>query len=84
MKITLKLYATLGDLLPSNAVRNIASIEVSEEASLNSIIDKYRVPRELAHLVLINGVFVCDTDRDETGVLKEGDVLAIWPPVAGG
>ncbi len=84
MQITFKLYATLGDLLPSNAVRNVASIDVPEGASLNSIIDKYHVPRELAHLVLINGVFVCDADRDQSGMLKEGDVLAIWPPVAGG
>jgi len=84
MQITFKLYATLGDLLPNNAVRNAAAIEISADASLNSIIDKYHVPRELAHLVLINGVFVCDTDRDQPGALKEGDVLAIWPPVAGG
>ena len=84
MKITFKLFATLGDLLPANAVRNIASIDIESDASLNDIIDRYHVPRELAHLVLINGVFVCDTDRDQRGQLKEGDVLAIWPPVAGG
>lgn len=84
MQITFKLYATLGDLLPSNAVRNVATINVEEGATLHSIIDAYQVPRELAHLVLINGVFVCDADRDEAGLLKEGDVLAIWPPVAGG
>lgn len=84
MKITFKLYATLGELLPANAVRNVATIEVDEDATLHSIIDKYRVPRKLAHLVLINGVFVCDADRDQSGLLKEGDALAIWPPVAGG
>jgi len=84
MKITFKLFATLGDLLPANAVRNIASIDIEPDVSLNDIIDRYNVPRELAHLVLINGVFVCDTDRDQKGQLKEGDVLAIWPPVAGG
>lgn len=84
MQITFKLYATLGELLPSNAVRNVALIDVPEDASLHFIIDKYLVPRELAHLVLINGVFVCDADRDEPGMLKEGDALAIWPPVAGG
>lgn len=84
MKITFKLYATLGDLLPSNAHKNAASIEVDEDVTLHSIIDQYHVPRKLAHLVLINGVFVCDADRDQSGLLKEGDVLAIWPPVAGG
>ena len=82
--ITFKLFATLGDLLPANAVRNVSTINIDKNASLNSIIDQYRIPRELAHLVLINGVFVCDENRDEPGALKEGDVLAVWPPVAGG
>ncbi len=84
MNITLKLYATLSDLLPSGSADNAATINVDEAISLNQIIDQFHVPRELAHLVLINGVFVCETDRDQSGVLKDGDVLAIWPPVAGG
>ncbi|MGK0284361.1 MAG: molybdopterin synthase sulfur carrier subunit, partial [Patiriisocius sp.] len=54
------------------------------DASLNDIIDEYRVPRKLAHLVLVNGIFHCETDRDQRGALKKDDVLAIWPPVAGG
>jgi len=84
MRITFKLYATLTDLLPAGAFKNAVAIDVDENVTLNSLIDQYQVPRELAHLVLINGVFVCDTDRDQTGHLREGDVLAIWPPVAGG
>ena len=84
MQITLKLYATLSDLLPSAAKDNRIDIEVRDDVTLNQIIDRYKVPRELAHLVLINGVFVCETDRDQPGPLKNGDVLAIWPPVAGG
>jgi molybdopterin converting factor small subunit len=83
MKITLKLYATLSDLLPKGAVQNAAQVELPDDITLNGIIDRYQVPRELAHLVLINGVFACEADRDAT-TLKEGDVLAIWPPVAGG
>ena len=84
MKIKFKLFATLQDLLPAGAVKNAIVIEVADDASLNDIIDRYKVPRELAHLVLVNGVFYCDTDRDDRQVLKENDVLAIWPPVAGG
>ena len=82
--ITFKLYATLQDLLPAGAVKNAVAIDVAGDASLNDIIDRYQVPRELAHLVLLNGVFVCDADRDAPAALKPGDVLAIWPPVAGG
>jgi molybdopterin converting factor small subunit len=84
MKITFKLYANLQDLLPAGSVRNAIDIEVPDDASLNDIIDQHRVPRELAHLVLVNGVFHCSADRGKPGVLKENDVLAIWPPVAGG
>ena len=84
MKITFKLYATLQHLLPLGAVKNAVPIEVADDASLNDIIDQFKVPRELAHLVLVNGVYQCDTDRDERQRLKEDDVLAIWPPVAGG
>jgi len=84
MTITFKLYATLQDLLPAGAVKNAVPIEVAADASLNDIIDRHKVPRELAHLVLVNGVFVCDADRDARGALSPGDVLAIWPPVAGG
>lgn len=84
MKITFKLFATLQDLLPAGAVKNAVEIEVADDVSLNEIIDRFKVPRELAHLVLVNGIFYCETDRDDRQILKENDVLAIWPPVAGG
>lgn len=84
MKITFKLYATLTDLLPAGARANAVDIDIPDDTTLNQLIDQYKVPRELAHLVLLNGVFICTEDRDQAGVIKPGDVLAIWPPVAGG
>ena len=84
MKITLKLYATLQHLLPAGSIKNAVDIDISDDATLNDIIDQYKVPRELAHLVLVNGVYRDVETRDQTGSLNENDVLAIWPPVAGG
>ena len=83
MKITLKLFATLGAHLPSGAHENAIDIELPDGTSLNEIIDRYGVPRKMAHLVLVNGIYVAPEDRD-AGRLTDGDVLAIWPPVAGG
>jgi molybdopterin converting factor small subunit len=83
MKIKLKLYATLSDYLPDGAVDNAVEIDVPEDASPNAIIDRFNVPRELSHLVLVNGVFAYQNER-ESAILKEGDTLAIWPPIAGG
>jgi len=84
MKIKFKLYATLQDLLPAGAVKNAVDIDVADDVSLNELIDRFKVPRDLAHLVLVNGVFHCKEDRDKRQTLVENDVVAIWPPVAGG
>lgn len=83
MDVTFKLYATLATCLPSGAKRNQINIEVPEGTSIMDLINKYHVPRESCHLILVNGNY---TPLMQAGqhVLKNGDTLAIWPPVAGG
>jgi molybdopterin converting factor small subunit len=83
MRITLKLFASLQDFLPKGAIDNAVQVEMPEPASANAVIDRYRIPRELAHLVLVNGIYSARGDRD-AATLKPGDTVAIWPPVAGG
>jgi sulfur carrier protein ThiS len=41
------------------------------------------LPPKLTHLVLLNGVFIPAEERAAV-VLKEGDTVAVWPPIAGG
>lgn len=84
MKIKFKLYATLQHLLPPDAVDNAVEVEVPDQISLYEVIDKFRVPRKSAHLVLVNGTYFAEPERDTPGLLNEGDVMAVWPPVAGG
>jgi molybdopterin converting factor small subunit len=84
VKITFKLYASLTEHLPAAArTSNRMELEVSEGAAIAQIIEPFGMPEKLVHLVLVNGVYVEPADR-LTRVLKEGDVLAIWPPIAGG
>jgi sulfur carrier protein ThiS len=84
MKITFKLFATLTDYLPAHARQsNVMELEVPGDASISQIIEPFGLPPKLVHLVLVNGVFVEPADR-LARTLKEGDVLAIWPPIAGG
>ncbi len=84
MKITLKLFASLTDYLPLNARRsNIVELDVSEGASILQIIEPFGLPMKLVHLVLVNGHYINPENR-ATRTLVEGDVLAIWPPIAGG
>jgi len=83
MQITLKLYATLTSYLPEEADKHSIKIEVDDDTTAFKIIDQFNVPREMAHLVLLNGVYMQPEGRD-TPTINDGDTLAIWPPVAGG
>ncbi|MBL0087026.1 MAG: MoaD/ThiS family protein [Ideonella sp.] len=84
MNITFKLYASLTDHLPPDARRdNRMPMTVAPTATIADIVAPFNMPPKLLHLVLVNGVFVAPEDR-ATRTLVEGDVLAIWPPIAGG
>ncbi len=83
MKVTVKLFALLGKYLPTGAADNQAAVEVADGATPVTIMDSLNLPREYCHLVLVNGVYV-EPGKRESLALKENDVLAIWPPVAGG
>ncbi|MFN0186397.1 MAG: MoaD/ThiS family protein [Aquabacterium sp.] len=84
MKITFKLYASLTQYLPADArSSNRVELDVPADATVAGIVAPYGMPPKLVHLVLVNGVFIKPEDR-ATRTLVEGDVLAIWPPVAGG
>jgi molybdopterin converting factor small subunit len=84
MQITFKLYANLTDYLPAESrVSNRVTLDIASDDTIARIIEPFRLPTKLVHLVLINGVYV-PLDQLSTKTLVEGDVLAIWPPVAGG
>jgi sulfur carrier protein ThiS len=84
MLITFKLYASLGNYLPQeHRIGNQMPLAVNEGASIAQIIEPFGLPAKDVHLVLVNGSYVQPEDR-LTRTLVEGDVLAIWPPIAGG
>jgi sulfur carrier protein ThiS len=88
VRIAFKLFATLGDYLPREheglaRVGNELPLDVPEGTTVQTVIDKFPMPRALVHLVLVNGEFVLPQER-ATHALREGDVVAIWPPIAGG
>jgi molybdopterin converting factor small subunit len=84
MKITLKLFASLTDYLPEHGrTSNRVECDVAEDASVAQIIETCHLPPKMVHLVLVNGTYIEPAHR-ASRALNEGDVLAIWPPVAGG
>lgn len=83
MKITLKLYASLGMFLPPGAKRNMIDVEIEDGATVGDVLAQHQVPRENCHLILVNGTFAPPAIAGSRK-LADGDALAVWPPVAGG
>lgn len=84
MNITFKLFASLTDFLPiEHRTANQVTLDVAEGATILQVIEPFGLPEKMVHLVLINGKYIAPADR-ATLPLQPGDVLAIWPPIAGG
>ena len=83
MRVNFKLYAGLAQYLPPGTKNNALSVELADGQSINTLIERYHVPPDQAHLVLLNGVYQ-DRQARDAQPLVEGDTIAIWPPVAGG
>jgi sulfur carrier protein ThiS len=88
VRITFKLFATLSEYLPReldghrSADHEIA-VDVPDGTALQAVLDRFPMPRALIHLVLVNGTYV-PPERRSGHPLREGDAVAVWPPVAGG
>ena len=54
-----------------------------EGVSVATVLAPFGLPVELTKLVLVNGRYVAPEDRPNEE-LKDGDVVAVWPPIAGG
>ena len=84
MKITLKLFASLTDYLPPEAkYTNVIELDITPDTTIGQLVQQYRLPEKLVHLVLVNGEYIDPWKRPKQ-TLQEGDALAIWPPIAGG
>ncbi|MDP3842036.1 MAG: MoaD/ThiS family protein [Oxalobacteraceae bacterium] len=83
MRITVKLYATLSDYLPPERKHNAIALDVPPGTTIGELLARFKLPPKLVHLVLLNGVYIAPEKR-LPHPLSEADVLAIWPPIAGG
>jgi len=80
MKIQVKLYASLGKYMPQAALeKGQGFLEVGEGTTIKALLENLNVPLETVKLIFLNGIHSKDTE-----VLKDGDRLGVFPPVAGG
>ncbi len=80
MKIELRLFANLRKKLPPGSPRGKCDLELPDGTTIDEVLVRMNILRASAQMVLVNG----DHDRDFARPLHDGDVLSIFPPVAGG
>ncbi len=64
IRVSFELYASLMKYLPSGAERHRIAVDVSQETTPHQVLEHFGVPRTQAHLVLHNGVFLNQGQRD--------------------
>ncbi len=79
MRVTVKLFAYLREHLPDGCKGTACSRELERGATVGEALDGLQIPRDISLLVFRNAAHVGRED-----ILEDGDVLAVFPPIAGG
>ena len=75
ISITVKFFADLQDYGPAKAL-----LEVPEGSTINTILEKYKIPKDKKIIMLVNRL----PRYDKNFILNNDDTLSIFPPLAGG
>lgn len=79
MKVAVHLTATLRGYLPAGTLGDGVVLDVPEGTTVDQVVHSLRIPAELERLTVVNG-----RDAAPDQLLAEGDVLSVFPPLAGG
>ena len=79
MKLEIKLFANFREYLPAGSEKYTCWLEVEAGTTIAQALGKLKIPESLPMITLVNGIHLSfDTP------LQPGDVLSVFPPVAGG
>ena len=79
MSVEVALYATLSKYLPPGSDQRKATIEARNGATAREIMLQLGIPQDHPNILLVNG-----KQASPDTVLKDGEALAVFPPLAGG
>ena len=80
MDIEVKLFSILAEYLPPGADGRRVWLTVPEGTTVAEILDQLGIPRKLTKLIVVDGIIHQQPDR----VLRPGNVLSLFPAIAGG
>ncbi len=79
MRVEVRLFATLVPYLPPDGREGAAVLEVPEGSTVRDVVRRLGIPADLERVTLLNG-----GDSVPDAPLRPGDVLTVFPPLAGG
>jgi molybdopterin converting factor small subunit len=79
VKVEVRLFATFAAFLPPHSVAGAATVEVGEGTTVAALAERLGIPPAVSRVTLVNG-----EDADPDRRLASGDVVALFPPLAGG
>jgi molybdopterin converting factor small subunit len=79
IRITVRLFSHFTKYLPSDAIRDTFSIQLSETMSGGEVIEKLKIPDSVRRIITVN-----DENCSEDKILRDGDVVKIFPVAMGG
>jgi molybdopterin converting factor small subunit len=79
VRVEVHLTATLRAYLPAGTAGDHVVLDVPSGATVDQVVHSLRIPSELERLTVVNG-----RDAAPDQPLSEGDVLSLFPPLAGG
>lgn len=80
VKVEIKLFASLRRLLPPSDEGHPTYLDLADGMTVAGLLDQLRISREMAYLILVNGVNI---EGEHSRTLQEGDTVCVFPSVAG-
>ena len=79
MRVEVRVFATLAPYLPKDNQDGSAVLELVEGSTVGDAAGTLGIPQDFPRIVLVNG-----ENADEHRRLRTGDVVTLFPPLAGG
>ncbi len=79
MHVTVKLFANLTRFVASSSAGKAFGVELGDDATIQNLIDCLKIPPQETQVVFVNNII-----EQNDLMLKDGDVVGIFPPIAGG
>jgi sulfur carrier protein ThiS len=79
VRVQVKLFAYFEKYCPEKSERGLFTLDLAPAVSVGDVLQKLGIPPDYSRVVHVNGGFA-----KEENLLKDGDFLAVFPPLPGG